>query len=48
MTEGGEAIKRQIQGGGVRRMAALFGRFDNAGDTQRDRVSLGRLSPTGS
>jgi len=38
----------QIQGGGMRQIAALFGHSDNAGDAQRDRVSFAGLSPTGS
>ena len=41
-------IAVHIQGGGVRRIAALFGHSDNAGDAQRDRVSLAGLSLTGS
>ena len=33
-------IAGQIQGGGVRQIAALFGHSDNAGDARLDRVSL--------
>ena len=43
-----KCIAGQIQGGGVRRIAVLFGHSDNAGDVQRDRVSLAGLSPTDS
>ena len=41
-------IAEQIQGGGLRRIAALFGHSDNAGDARRNRVSLAGLSPTSS
>lgn len=41
-------IAGQIQGEGVRRIAALFGYSDNAGAAERDRVSFAGLSLTGS
>ena len=36
-------IAGQIQGEGMRQIAALFGHSDNAGDAQRDRVSFAGL-----